>query len=63
MLRKLLLTGAMVKFQKGSCIQVVAAVGIILIHMLAIVQFKPYRKAWHNYFSLAVYTRCLCAML
>jgi hypothetical protein len=52
--RKLFLTGAMVLFEKGSCVQTVTAIGIIIVHMLVIVQLKPYKKAWHNYFTLAV---------
>jgi hypothetical protein len=54
--RKLLLTGALVQFQKGSLIQIVTAMVIIVVHMLMLANFKPYKNAKHGAIALCVYS-------
>jgi len=54
--RKLLLTGALVQFQKGSLIQIVIAMVIIVLHMLMLANFKPYKKPKHGSIALCVYS-------
>jgi hypothetical protein len=53
--RKLLLTGALVQFQKGSLIQIVVAMGVIIMHMLVLAHYKPYRQAVHGALAQGVY--------
>jgi hypothetical protein len=53
--RKLLLTGVLVQFQKGSLVQTVMAMVIIVLHMLLLAHFKPYKRARDGAVSLFVY--------
>ena len=57
--RKLLLTGVLVQFQKGSLIQTVMAMVIIVLHMLLLAHFKPYKRARDGAVSLFVYAMLL----
>jgi hypothetical protein len=57
--RKLLLTGVLVRFEKGSSLQIVLAVSIIILHMVLLVHFKPYKKLKHTIFALFVYLAML----
>ena len=57
--RKLLLTGILVQFEKGSSLQIVLACGIIIIHMILLAHFKPYRKIKHTMLALFVYLAML----
>jgi hypothetical protein len=58
--RKLLLTGALVQFQKGSVIQITAAMVIIVFHITLLAYFKPYSKARDGALALFVYAMLLC---
>ena len=57
--RKLLLTGVLVQFEKGSSLQIMLAVSIIIVHMVLLVHFKPYRKTKHTMIALFVYLMML----
>jgi hypothetical protein len=57
--RKLLLTGVLVQFQKGSLIQTVMAIVIIVLHMLLLAHFKPYKRPRDGAVSLFVYAMLL----
>lgn len=54
--RKLLLTGALVRFQKGSLIQMVAAMGVIALHLVFLAYCKPYKKTRDGLLALFVYS-------
>jgi hypothetical protein len=51
--RKFVLTGVMCQISKGSCLQIVFAILVILVHLICVVQCKPYKTKAHN--TLAVF--------
>jgi hypothetical protein len=57
--RKLLLTGVLVTFQKGTAIQTVAAMSIIMLHIVLLVHYKPYRRTKHNLIAIFCYVMML----
>jgi hypothetical protein len=52
---RLLSSGAMVQFEKGSSMQIIIAVVIIIIHLTLLVNFKPYNRSKHTVMALFVY--------
>jgi hypothetical protein len=61
--RKLVLTGALATFNRGSHIQLVLAMSIIVLHMLVLAHLKPYKKARDGNVALFVYTLLLMMFL
>jgi hypothetical protein len=57
--RKLVLTGALVRFEKGSLVQLVLAMVIIILHMLVLSHFKPYKRARDSVLALFTYSMLL----
>jgi hypothetical protein len=57
--RKLVLTGALVQFEKGSLVQLVLAMVIIILHMLVLAHFKPYKRARDGVLALFTYSMLL----
>jgi hypothetical protein len=57
--RKLLLTGVLVQFKKGSLVQTIMAMVIIVVHLVLLALFKPYKKARDGAIALFVYAMLL----
>jgi len=53
--RKLLLTGVLVQFHQGSLIQTVTAMVTIVLHLVLLAHFKPYKKARDGAIALFTY--------
>ena len=62
-MRKLLLTGVLIRFEQGSLVQTVMAMVIIVLHLVLLSYFKPYKKGRDMMLALVVYTVLLLVFL
>jgi hypothetical protein len=54
-MRKLLLTGVAVLVVPGSLMQVMAAMFVVVLYIVALLVYKPYRKERDNHIALTLY--------
>jgi hypothetical protein len=61
--RKLVLTAVTVQFPKGSMVQVILGAAVIIVHIILLAHFKPYKNLKHTLLALFTYTMMLFVFL
>jgi hypothetical protein len=61
--RKLTLTAVTVQFQKGSMVQVVLACAVIILHVIALAAYKPFKRFEHTLLAIFTYAQMLFVFL
>ena len=57
--RKLVLTAVTVQFPKGSMVQVILGAAVIIVHIILLAHFKPYKNLKHTLLALFTYAMML----
>jgi hypothetical protein len=63
LVRKLVLTAVTVQFPKGSMVQVVLGAAVIIVHVILLAHYKPFKRFKHTLLALFTYAMMLFVFL